>query len=359
MFKIRILILTILLSYLFAFSPLYAQFIDLGVGARGTGMNNAFTGLADDVYTIYYNPAGLGSIKWKEIGLDYEKLYWGLNDNSSLGNNFVAYVQSLEHWGTLGMGWSNFALTRYYSENVFMVAYGRQMWESPLDIGIKVKFLSKKYETTLYTENAINLETGQLKGSKDPTFADDYSKTGISLDLGLLYKINVNNSIGIVLNNVNHPDMGLADNDEIVLNEKIGYAYKGNIFSVAIDLVFQQEDITTCIGFERWFQNREFAIRGGLGVGNHEYANLSLGASWRFTGFFQFDYSFRYPLRGISNFYGSHQVSLTLKFGAPSEGVETDDTFNLRRELEKNKIEKDKAFEKLRKIREEVENLKE
>jgi len=37
-----------------------AQFLSLGFGARGLGMGEAFVAVADDVSSVYYNPAGLG-----------------------------------------------------------------------------------------------------------------------------------------------------------------------------------------------------------------------------------------------------------------------------------------------------------
>ena len=53
--------------------PAFAHFNNMGVGARGCGMANAFTGIADDVYTIYYNPAGLVRINGKELALEVEE----------------------------------------------------------------------------------------------------------------------------------------------------------------------------------------------------------------------------------------------------------------------------------------------
>jgi hypothetical protein len=38
-----------------------------GVGARPLGMGQAFTAVSDDVTSIYWNPAGLGFLKDKEV----------------------------------------------------------------------------------------------------------------------------------------------------------------------------------------------------------------------------------------------------------------------------------------------------
>ena len=80
----------------------YANFEDNGVGARWIGMNNAGTALSDDVFALHYNPSGLAGIYWKELGLDYAKLFWGLDDGSGLSNGFIGYVNGFKDWGTFG-----------------------------------------------------------------------------------------------------------------------------------------------------------------------------------------------------------------------------------------------------------------
>jgi tetratricopeptide (TPR) repeat protein len=331
-----------------------AQFEDLGVGARGIGMGNAFIGLADDGYAIYYNPAGLGRIDWKELVLDYGKLYWGLDDNSNLGQSFVGYAQSINRLGTFGVGWLNFALTRYYREDTLMLAYGKRVLDSKgssLAAGLNLKVLYKGFEKTLYTENATNLDTGQPKGGRDPVFENGYSRTGFSANLGLLYDLGRHHSFALTLYDINQPDMGLAAKDRISLATKLGYAYRSSNFNMTSDLTFRKRDITISAGTEKWFMGKTLAVRGGLGIGEREYASLSLGASYRYSRLFQFDYSFVYPLRGVSSFSGSHRFSLTLRFGlkAPEEELEE--------KLERTESELESAKEAVEKARLEAEQI--
>ena len=44
-----------------------AAFLKIGAGARPTAMGSAFTGLADDVNAVYFNPAGLAFLQAPEI----------------------------------------------------------------------------------------------------------------------------------------------------------------------------------------------------------------------------------------------------------------------------------------------------
>jgi len=51
------------------------EFLRYGVGPRALGMGHAFTGLADDASTIYWNPAGLMNVERKQFTSMYSNLY--------------------------------------------------------------------------------------------------------------------------------------------------------------------------------------------------------------------------------------------------------------------------------------------
>lgn len=62
-----------------------ATFLKLGVGARAVGMSGAFTGVADDPYAIYWNPAGLASLEGeKNIGFFHNDYFQGLKQEFML-----------------------------------------------------------------------------------------------------------------------------------------------------------------------------------------------------------------------------------------------------------------------------------
>lgn len=66
---------------------------DFGVGARAMGMGGAFTGVADDFTSLYWNPAGLSHIRRMEVfgALSHEKVnneveYFGTTDSTFTSN---------------------------------------------------------------------------------------------------------------------------------------------------------------------------------------------------------------------------------------------------------------------------------
>ena len=40
-----------------------SNFLKLGIGPRQMGLGSVFTGVGDDIYTIYWNPGSLGFIR--------------------------------------------------------------------------------------------------------------------------------------------------------------------------------------------------------------------------------------------------------------------------------------------------------
>jgi|GEM_PF-787949 len=296
----------------------WADFEDLGVGARPIGMGNAYTALADDVNAIYYNPAGLAQLDECQFTSGYGKLYWGLDDGSNLGSGFIGYAHPLYHWGTLGAGWVNFGLQGLYRENSFILSYGNRL-NKRLLAGLNLKLLSKKYGKDRYTENALIDGGPGVTGERDPVFSEGYSKTGFSSDLGLLYKFNREYSVGLSLIDINQPHMDLKDNkSKVPIGVKSGFLYNSDFLTFAFDTTFRNGDVNVYSGVEKWFLNRTFGARAGLGVGSRSFSNLALGASYT-KYLFQFDYAFLYPLSGIRDTYGSHRISLTLRFAPEKE----------------------------------------
>jgi len=78
-----------------------AAFLDSDGGARQLGMGGAFTGLADDALSVYYNPAGLKFVEGSEIhidtsawagGLSYQHLAYGFRHSTLPGIFGISWV---------------------------------------------------------------------------------------------------------------------------------------------------------------------------------------------------------------------------------------------------------------------------
>lgn len=331
-------------------STCYADFEDLGCGARAVGMGNAFTCISDDISAIYYNPAGLGQLTGWESGSSYSKLHWGLDDESRLGDGFIGYAQPIRikcskkekvekkksekefcNWGTLGFGWLNLNLIDLYREDTFFISYGKslpKLFRRSLWGGVNLKLLSKRYRKTPYSENALDDDIGMVTGSRDPVFNKGYGKEGFSTDLGLLYKLGKSETLkgyylGLTMTDINQPDMGLEAEERIPLGLKVGISYRSKKVNVALDSNYKNRDLNIYSGAEVWFVKNTLGLRTGMGIGSREYRSVFLGTSYRYKPYFQIDYAFIYPISGIKETSGSHRISLVLRGkGKPEEKKE-------------------------------------
>ncbi len=74
-----------------------ASFLDIGVGARGLGMGGAYTALADDANSLYWNPAGLAKLPKREFTASHAEMF------ESARLDFLAYAHPTQQ-GTFAAG---------------------------------------------------------------------------------------------------------------------------------------------------------------------------------------------------------------------------------------------------------------
>jgi len=296
----------------------YASFEELPTGARQAGLGNAFTAIADDVYSTYYNPAGLVQLHRSEFTAYYAKLYSGLTDGSSIGRSFIAYGHPTTKFGTFGFSYLSLSLADLYSESTFALHYAtsiRERW----NLGGSIKLLKKSFGSDTYTQNAINSDTGASLGAPDPLFAQNgTSKSAASFDLGAQYRLSRIYGVGLTILNVNSPNMALSpgDTDKVSAVYKVGLARRTKTSSVDAEASMRQftsDEFRFNMGGERWLKE-SIAIRAGLGFGQRQYQVTSIGFSYKWEAF-QFDYALIYPLTGIKGTFGTNQLSLTFRFG--------------------------------------------
>ena len=73
-----------------------ANFLKIGVGARGQALGGAFTALVDDATALYWNPAGIARTQ------DYQAVFSRTNWLLDLDLTFVGLTIPFESFGTLG-----------------------------------------------------------------------------------------------------------------------------------------------------------------------------------------------------------------------------------------------------------------
>ncbi|MBU2529840.1 MAG: hypothetical protein KKD35_02270, partial [Elusimicrobia bacterium] len=222
----------------------YSLFDDMGVGARVPGMGNAFVAVADDVHSVYYNPAGLSNIERPKVMVSHAILYSGLSDGSDLGISNMAFALPLQgNRGTLGFLWNQFSLSGLYSEETIHISYGYKFSKTSLlrkfALGSSLKYLSHSFTKTDEAYNAMNgiYATGDI----DTVLLGENSKSALDLDIGLLYTLTKKYTIGIAIKSLLGPNMAFSsDTDKLPMKTRLGISHKTLWMILTSQLDFEQ-----------------------------------------------------------------------------------------------------------------------
>jgi len=74
-----------------------AQFLKIGVGARYHGLGEASVAVADDIYSLYWNPAGLSGLRASQVAFTH------VNYIADINLNYIAYAGRLNSAGVFGV----------------------------------------------------------------------------------------------------------------------------------------------------------------------------------------------------------------------------------------------------------------
>ncbi len=153
-----------------------AQFLKIGVGARATGMGEAFVAVANDASALYWNPAGIAEVKSPEF------IFVKTNWIADIYHAYFGFAMPIGIMGTIGgsvtyLGMPDMEVRTVYEPNgtgerfsasdvAVTFSYGK-FFTDKFSFGVNTKLVSE----TIYRMNA----------------------TGVAVDIGLLYRIDFHN----------------------------------------------------------------------------------------------------------------------------------------------------------------------
>jgi hypothetical protein len=267
----------------FAVPDLFSQAFDNpGVGARPRALSGTYAAIADDSYSIFWNPAGLGRIKKKELAVSYEDMY-GLN---LLNYGSVAYVHPGIAKGTVGFAWTRFGTAAQvdsidYAENTFIIAYGRKL-DDRLSLGGSLKYYSLNYVSRA---------------------------SGIGVDFGAGYELIKHKlNAGLAWHNLNNPiirwDTQASDKLASDINTALAWRLIGDqLIAIGMDTKVDTKPEYS-FGWEGWFVEKSIAFRAGVTTQDTE-ANYAVGTSLSLGGGFKLDYTLeKHYTLGFGSLFG-------------------------------------------------------
>lgn len=236
------------------------------VGARAIGMAEAFTGLANDVSSIYWNPSGLCNLNRREFMASY------LEGVMDIHHSFLGYAQKTG-WGCMGGGISILQAgeaTIYHLDGttrdvtagqdyVISLALARPVHKE-LSLGASLKLLSSKLaEEESATSFCIDLGTFYQTKIKDLTlgfsllnlgagmkFKEEADPLPLTARLGAAYRYRINPENGLIL----ATDVVKINNNDPRLNIAGEYSYKNTFHGrLGYKIGPDSEGISSGIGF--------------------------------------------------------------------------------------------------------------
>ena len=144
-----------------------AAFLKIAPSARPAGMGEAFTGVADDVSAVYWNPAGLGALKTTELTGMHMQYF------QNIQYEFAAFARPTAH-GTWALSVANLHTDDIdrrtedsdapvgqfsASDSVYWLSYGR-MLTSRLALGANLKYVRQSLDEA--TAQAWATDAGAL-----------------------------------------------------------------------------------------------------------------------------------------------------------------------------------------------------
>ncbi|MGV7931366.1 MAG: PorV/PorQ family protein [Spirochaetota bacterium] len=139
-----------------------ADFLEIGVGSRPLGMGEAFTAGTDDINSIYYNPAGLGTIRYPVLSIMHQELildsrFENISAAFPLFYGFMGVSNSVfwvPPFDKIDVDGNKTGTVNFYNA-CFTLAYGQSL--GFMEVGGSVKYIHQKIDTLTLHSAAVDL----------------------------------------------------------------------------------------------------------------------------------------------------------------------------------------------------------
>ncbi|MDD5258551.1 MAG: polysaccharide biosynthesis/export family protein [bacterium] len=299
--KKRIFFLIIALTaicHLLSAICLYAEpFTQDHWSARSAGMGNAFTGLAYDPSTIWFNPAGTSMLELSQGRYNILFPYINKENKPSYTAQSLVYVFPYQREFAWGLGWNRYWVKNSYQENTIL-----------LNLSGKLNQFIPSINDLYLGTNLKGLFHSTYKSGNDlfDSLSDSSStKSAFGLDIGACYEVTRDFNLGIAVLNLNRPPLRLTDDSpRLPAQTRIGTSFNINendllsFFGInritpALDLVRKNNDWETNLGAEVSCFDNQLALRSGVNS-DEASVGISLAAIKAANYSIGIDYSFVY-----------------------------------------------------------------
>ncbi len=292
---ITLLIVLVTASSSFAVSRAGVLFLMIAPGARASGMGEAFVAVADDATASYWNPAGLGFMRGKELAFMHSKWFPQFADD--MYYDFLSYTHYVDGWGGIG-------------GHILYLTYGKIPYTT--EFGPEVQYLFESYEiagclsygTSVSEELCVGVNMKGIYSNLGPgqnVEKGDGKAMSYAVDVGVLYKGPWPKlKIGGMVQNLG-PSIMYIDAEQsspLPRNLKLGVSYKiieseyNNLLAtVELNSSLVEEEFRGNAGVEYWYSTI-LALRAGYIYDDYgEIKTPTFGAGLQYNRY-RFDFGY-------------------------------------------------------------------
>ena len=207
-------------------------------------------------------------------------LYSGLTDGTKISQSQVAYIQPFsDKIGTFGFSWQQLNTQKLYTEQTIALGYGRRI-TNQISFGMNLKHLLMHFALP----DGVTNNLGDTSSQTDPVFKEGNSESNISVDMGGLWKFADKYAFGMMVQDVNEPDMALSNggNGKIPKTIRSGVSYQNRTLTLMGQLNWsksassQDQELFYIVGGEKWWFSKRFTradwgLRGSLMSGSNSF----------------------------------------------------------------------------------------
>ncbi|MFW6129926.1 MAG: PorV/PorQ family protein [Atribacterota bacterium] len=279
-------------------------FLKLPVGARAAAMGGAVVGLSNDVYSTFWNPAGLKGIDGPQFGLMYNASF------ENIYNQYIAYAHPFKI-GRIGIGIKYLGAGKIQGYDAYGIETSNVEY---YDLAGSIS----------YQRNLSDFLSGGVTLKYITERLDTKNASTVGMDLGFLYETkNMPFVIGGSMNNLGPKIKFIEEKYPIPLLFDLGVGYidefLGKEFLLELDGVLPSDnDLFIRTGMEINIEDLillRLGYNNGYSSGNGLNAGFGLGLD---------GVNLDYAYRGFGDLGKSHRVSITVDFKKIGESKKED-----------------------------------
>ncbi len=255
------IILSIFLSSIFALDKVgtsAAKFLSIGAGARSASMGGAYTSVASDPSTMYWNPSGISRIDNVQLFIDHSN--WLANINY----DYLGLVFPIKRNGAVGLNFTSLSMPE-----MIVTRYGENKTGETFKAGSYAIALT--FATNLTNRFSIGFNGKFIKEFISKSFSSTYA-----LDIGTLFNTIYGPILGMSISNFG-PKMQiggvdlLTKTDDESNNPDINANLSTESFNLPLTLRFGVSDI---LSFKKLLIL--WSVDAVSPTDNSEYINIGL-----------------------------------------------------------------------------------